>query len=65
MTALTSAETQMLQTIRTRADELARLVSEANAAGFTISFNINGATGSCDVFDVFRMVKIDMRSGAN
>ena len=62
---LTSAETQMLQNIRARADELARLIHEANQAGFTINFNMNGAIGSCDLFDVFRMVKIDMRSGAN
>ena len=65
MTALTNSETQMLQNIRARADELARLIQEANQAGFTVTFNMSSATGSCDVFDVFRLVKIDMRSAAN
>ena len=63
--ALTSQETQMLQAIRAKADELARLVHEANAAGFQINFNMNTQIGACDQFNVFKMVAIDLRSAAN
>ena len=62
---VTAAEQQMLQTIRTKADELARLVNEAAQAGFTINYQINGAIGACDVFNVFRMVPVDLKGAAN
>lgn len=65
MTVTTSSEIEMLQKIRAHADELARLIQEANAAGLHINFNINAAVGACDVFDAFKMVKIDLRGSAN
>jgi hypothetical protein len=65
MTALTNAEIAMLQNIRAKADELARLVQEVNAAGFNIAMNMNFAAGACDQFDVHKMVKVDLRGSAN
>lgn len=62
---ITIDERAMLNAIRVLADELARRVCEAAQAGFTINYQINGAIGACDRFDVFKMVPVDMRSGAN
>ena len=47
------------------ADELARLIHEANAAGIHINFNMNTQAGACDVFDAYKMVKVDLRGSAN
>lgn len=65
MTTITSFEMQMLQTLRAKADELARLMQEANTAGFNINFNLNAALGACDKFDVCRLVPVDLKMGAN
>lgn len=59
------ADQQLLQTIRAKADELARLIQQAGESGLTVQFNINGQIGACDVFNVFKMVPVDLRSGAN
>jgi hypothetical protein len=65
MTQLTESERTMLNQIRTMADELARRVKEAAEAGFTINYQINGAIGACDRFDIYKMTPVDMRGGAN
>jgi hypothetical protein len=65
MTTITSSEQQLLQNVRAKADELAKLLQEANASGFNVTFNINGAIGACDRFDVFKMVPVDMKMEAN
>ena len=65
MTGLTSTEMQMLQSLRAKADDLARALQEANAAGFQVQFNMNAAIGACDQFDVFKLQKIDLRGSAN
>ena len=65
MTTLTTMEMQTLHGIRAKVDELAHLIQEANAAGFQINFNINPMIGSCDRFDVFKMMPIDLKMGAN
>jgi hypothetical protein len=65
MSSLSTTEMQMLHDIRAKADDLARLIQEAGAAGFTIQFNINGQIGACDLFNVFRMVPVDLKMGAN
>jgi len=65
MTAITSAEMHLLQNVRAKADELARLIQDANAAGLTIVFNINPPMGACDRFDVFKMVPVDMKLSAH
>jgi hypothetical protein len=62
---ISSTEIQMLQTIRARADDLARLIQEANMAGFNIAMNMNFSIGACDQFDVHKMVKVDLRGSAN
>jgi len=62
---VTSQEQAMLQNIRTRADELARLVLEAAQQGFTINYSLNGAIGACDRFDVYRMEPVDIKAAAN
>lgn len=62
---VTASDMQLLQGIRAKADELAKLVQQANAGGFNVTFNMNSATGTCDVFDVFKMVKVDLRSVSN
>lgn len=62
---LSSQEQQLLHATRAKADELARLVQQAAEAGFTVQFNINAVNGSCDIFNVFKMVPVDMRAGAN
>ena len=62
---MTTTEMAMLQNIRTKADELAHLIQEANTAGFTITFNINATVGACDVFQVFKMTPVDLKMGAN
>jgi len=48
-----------------RADDLARLLQKASESGFTVRFNINGQLGACDVFNVFKLVPVDLRSAAN
>jgi hypothetical protein len=63
--SITSDEMAMLQSIRHKTDELARLLQDANAKGFTITFNINPALGACDQFQVFKMMPVDLRSAAN
>ena len=62
---LSDQDRMLLHRIRVQADELARSIKDAGEAGFTIQFNINGAIGACDVFNVFKMVPVDMRAGAN
>ena len=62
---ISAQEQAMLQNIRTKADDLSRLINEAMQAGFTINFNINGVVGSCDRFDVYKMVPVDMKAAAN
>jgi hypothetical protein len=62
---ISDKDRELLNFIRARADELAALVQEAGRQGFTINYQINGAIGACDRFDVFKMVPVDMRSGAN
>jgi Tfp pilus assembly protein PilV len=62
---VTAEEQAMLQNIRVKADELAKLVNEAAQAGYTINYSVNGATGHCDRFDVYKMMPIDMKAAAN
>ena len=62
---ITSSEMQMLQTLRAKADEVARLLQEAIAAGFSVQLNMNGQIGACDVFEVHKMMKVDLRGSAN
>ena len=62
---LSSMDQQLLFAIRERADDLARLLQKASESGFTVQFNINGQIGACDVFNVFKLVPVDLRSAAN
>ena len=61
----TPSEREMLQNIHIKADELARAIHEANAAGFQIQFNINPLIGACDQFSVVKMVPVDLKGSAN
>lgn len=63
--SLTAQEQQMLHHIRERVDELARLIQQANEAGFTVNFNLNTVLGCADRFDVYKMMPVDMKAGAN
>lgn len=62
---VSTTEREMLHAIHVKADELARLLQEANAQGFHVNFNINAMLGACDRFDVVKMVPIDLKGGAN
>lgn len=65
MTTVTTSEMAMLQNIRAKADELSHLLHDASLAGFNVILNLNGATGTVDVFNVFKMMPIDLKAGAN
>lgn len=62
---ITTSEREMLSAIHIKADELARAIQEANAAGFQIHFNLNPGVGACDSFNVVKMVPIDLKGGAH
>lgn len=62
---ITTTEQQMLRDIHAKADELCRMIGEANNLGFNVTFNLNPLVGACDRFDVHKMVAIDLKGGAN
>jgi hypothetical protein len=62
---ITPSERELLHAIHVKADELARMLQEANGMGFHVNFNMNPLLGTCDRFDVVKMVSIDLKGGAN
>lgn len=63
--SISSTDLQFLQDIRTKADDLARLLKEAAERGYQVNLGLNGTIGACDVFQVHQMVPVDLRGSAN
>lgn len=60
MSNVNNADRLLLRDIKHKCEELARCCKAAGERGYIVSFNLNGAAGTVDNFEIKQMVPINV-----